>query len=76
MKLDMVQARQFSVLLGHFLSQVRKDTIAEAATELGIPIGDYNHLVHWPRLCTKRALAALRVVENEIAATEWGRRGD
>ena len=73
MKLDMVQARQFSVLLNHFLDTPLEggETPQMCAHELGLPIEDYDPLIHWPRLCTRRALSALRVVENEISATNW-----
>ena len=74
----MVQGRQFAVLLAHFLNTPLEggETKQMCAHELGLPADDYNPLIHWPRLCARRALSALRVVENEIAATDWGRRGD
>lgn len=73
MRLDLIQARQFSVLLAHFLTTPREggETSETHARELGIDVTDYDELIHWPRLCARRALTAMRVVESEIALTNW-----
>lgn len=74
MKLDIAQAKIFAVLLSHFLADEPVDP-AKGAVELGIPLMDFDVQIHWPRVCARLALRAMKAVESEVSNTPSDERG-